>query len=46
MNKYKTSVEAYKAGNEFFNQLTNFENYNKIIKLYYEQYPEKNVHGI
>lgn len=32
MNKYKTSVEAYKAGNEYFNQLTNFENYNKIIK--------------
>ena len=32
MNKYKSSVEAYKAGNEFFNQLTNFENYNKIIK--------------
>lgn len=32
MNKYKSSVEAYKAGNEYFNQLTNFENYNKIIK--------------
>lgn len=32
MNKYKSSAEAYKAGNEFFNQLTNFENYNKIIK--------------
>ena len=32
MNKYKSSDEAYKAGNEFFNQLTNFENYNKIIK--------------
>lgn len=32
MNKYKASVEAYKASNEFFNQLTNFENYNKIIK--------------
>ena len=32
MNKYKSSVEAYKAGNEFFNQLTNFENYNKIVK--------------
>ena len=32
MNKYKASVEAYKAGHEFFNQLTNFEKYNKIIK--------------
>ena len=32
MNKCKASVEAYKAGNEFFNQLTSFENYNKIIK--------------
>lgn len=32
MKKYKSSVEAHKAGNEFFNQLTNFENYNKIIK--------------
>lgn len=32
MNKYKSSVEAYKAGNEFFNQLTNFESYNKIVK--------------
>lgn len=31
-NKYKSSVEAYKASNEYFNQLTNFENYNKIIK--------------
>lgn len=32
MNKYKSSAEAHKAGNEYFNQLTNFENYNKIIK--------------
>ena len=32
MNKYKPSVESYKASNEFFNQLTNFENYDKIIK--------------
>ena len=32
MNKYKKSVESYKASNEYFNQLTNFENYNKIIK--------------
>lgn len=32
MNKYKSSMEAYKAGKEYFNQLTNFENYNKIIK--------------
>lgn len=32
MKKYKSSVEAYNAGHEYFNQLTNFENYNKIIK--------------
>lgn len=32
MEKYKSSVEAYKAGNEYFNQLIDFENYNKIIK--------------
>ena len=32
MKKYKSSMEAYKAGNEYFNQLTNFENYNKIVK--------------
>ena len=32
MNKYKPSAEAYKASYEYFNQLTNFENYNKIIK--------------
>lgn len=32
MKKYKSSVEAYKADNEYFNQLTNFENYNKIVK--------------
>ena len=32
LKKYKSSVKAYKAGNEYFDQLTNFENYNKIIK--------------
>lgn len=32
MEKYKSSAEAYNAGNEYFNQLTDFENYNKIIK--------------
>lgn len=32
MNKYKSSAAAYNAGHEYFNQLTNFENYNKIIK--------------
>ena len=32
MNKYKPSEAAHNAGNEYFNQLTNFENYNKIIK--------------
>lgn len=32
MKKYKSSAAAYNAGHEYFNQLTNFENYNKIIK--------------
>lgn len=32
MEKFKSSAEAYNAGNEYFNQLTDFENYNKIIK--------------
>lgn len=32
MNKYKISAAAYNAGDEYFKQLTNFENYNKIIK--------------
>lgn len=32
MKKYKSSVPAYNAGNEYFEQLTNFENYNKMIK--------------
>lgn len=31
-NKYKLSAAAYNAGDEYFKQLTNFENYNKIIK--------------
>lgn len=32
MNKYKSSAEVYNERNEYFKQLTNFENYNKIIK--------------
>lgn len=32
MNKYESSAAAYNAGREYFKQLTNFENYNKIIK--------------
>ena len=32
MQNYKSSVAAYDAGDEYFKQLTNFENYNKIIK--------------
>lgn len=32
MNKYKSSAAAYNAGDEYFKQLTNFENYNKIVK--------------
>lgn len=32
LNKYKSSAAAYNAGDEYFKQLTNFENYNKIIK--------------
>lgn len=32
MGKYKTSAAAYNAGDEYFKQLTNFENYNKIVK--------------